>query len=122
MERRAEQAERGRVSFLDQEGIMACFMLMKWFNRESRTDNVLGDKEMIAKAKSLGRWNGVGFYIYVLRLALEKAGILWSQLQEWKQCILLQLQWAYIFSHTHTHTHTHTQVFLILHCERTAKS
>ena len=79
---------------------MAYFTLMKWFSRESKTDNVVEDEEMIAEAKTLTRYNGAVFCIYVLRLALEEAGVVWSQLQEWKQHILLQLQWTHV-SHTH---------------------
>ena len=50
---------------------------MKWFSRESRTENVVED-EMIAEAKTLTRYNGAVFCIYVLRLALEEAGVVWS--------------------------------------------
>lgn len=81
---------------------MACFMLMKWFSRVCRTDNVVEDEEMTEGAKTLTRYSGAGFCIYVLRLALEEAGVVWSQLQEWKQHILLQLQRAHV-SHTHIH-------------------
>lgn len=52
-------------------------MLIKWFSRESRIDNVVGDEEMIVGVKFLSRWNGVGFCVYRLNLVLEEVGVVW---------------------------------------------
>ena len=117
------EIEKGSYNIFKLGDIMAYFTLMKWLSTESRTDKCSEGCGDDFRSENFEKVKWCWFYIYVLRLALEEAGVVWPQLQEWKQHILLQLQWAHIsLSLSLSHTHTHTQIFFVLHHEKTAKA